>query len=343
MNEFSILHGYRVKDAIARGGNTVVIGESYGKGSQPDTDLKIKSWVDYLKEYHKGNYFTSCEDGIGFDSENCWKTFNTQLTELITTMSDTEKEMTSLVIVGGGYNDRFVSEATLHNSLSDFKTIVKTNFPNAKIKIFGIGWCVQDLMRLKVHEAYSVFAKICGMYDMSFEKIHALHDYSLFTTDNVHPNEEGEKLIASSIASSLNGNYRYSVPWQTVTLTNSENVVSGNIQLGIAIEGDNAFLRLGETVLTLNNIEYTGNGEFLIATYENKYLNGFVGGYCSIPVSGFIVLTDNTALNISGVIILDSGNMKFYSKYVHNNTFFNGNIKSIALSYGHSMLPSYLV
>lgn len=111
------------------------------------------------------------------------------------------------IIFIGGFNDRSASQESIINGMTQTYNFLKTKigslFSQYKISVGHIGWSstldsdVRDLVCTNSLPAYRK-SPSCGMpYMTNIEYV--LHDYSIFNTDNVHPNTTGGQLIANQI------------------------------------------------------------------------------------------------------------------------------------------------
>ena len=116
--------------------NVVFIGDDYGLGSLPNGN-STTPWPDLvagLMGLDSTQWVKNCKSGAGFaDTTNG---FNTLLTNVAATSSQTFRNGVGSVIVCGGLNDEFnYTEQQIYEGIGAFLNTVKTNFPNAKMYI----------------------------------------------------------------------------------------------------------------------------------------------------------------------------------------------------------------
>lgn len=119
--------------ALARSGTPgiLVIGDSnlMGWGG-------VSVWASTVKAEYPGYFDYDFDGGAGFGTTE--HSFQSVLTRKAGTMTDEQKSGVDIVAVFGGVNDRTSSTENIVAGMKSFATIVKTNFPNASVKLFGM-------------------------------------------------------------------------------------------------------------------------------------------------------------------------------------------------------------
>lgn len=184
----------------------IMIGDSYGDGYSPDgsttgwcdrvaTYLGLTSGVNYWANHGGGACFGR-NDSLSFDA----------LLDAVAVPAEQRASITDIVI-GGGYNDTAWSIENINAGMDRVKNVVASKYPNATVWVFAMGWCFNRGNRIslvaKYDEAYSRSSHANGW---KYRKIYPqLHYKPLFSSDGVHPNQNGQYLIANCCAGYLVG------------------------------------------------------------------------------------------------------------------------------------------
>ena len=262
------------------------IGDSYSQGYTPDGS--VTGWSTLLK--NKMNLTSdTCiiadHGGAGF--ANTTYPYSQILTDL-----DADEEITD-ILIAGGYNDTYYPEAEILTGISNCKTIIDTKFPNAKIHIGFIGGTTNQYHRhiLKTIRLYQSKCLELGI-DYMPNLQYILFDSRLFSSDGIHPNQNGENAITYGLYQALNGGYNYYNDIDlTVDPSSSEHFSSSstfNLRLRQVNNTSNLSL---STTIGLNCTAFAvGNGDFIDLGSIQRY--GIIGSYAY-----------NTCYNIGNVII----------------------------------------
>lgn len=213
------LVGVRVRDAaieslktrvsnleIAANRKFVFVGDSYGTG-QNELQEQTTPWTTLVPQYLGLTVGTNCwtdsHNGSGF---NNGYTFIAQLHDLADTVPDTN-EITDVVIIGG-YNDRYYTKDVIDGKMAECFAYAKTAFPNAQIMLACVGWSKVYDVRQEIAQRVIPAYQRCGKYGVKYllNTEYILHDYSLFSGDHYHPNQNGQNELSAYLATAiLNG------------------------------------------------------------------------------------------------------------------------------------------
>ena len=184
--------------------NVILIGDSYLEGYTPNGH--IKSWGTLLQEkLPNNNYIIKYKGGTGF----AYTVDNQNFVTLLDSIPD-NSNITD-IIVGGGFNDRYCTDNEIVNGISNFVNKAKRKFPNATVKIGMIGWSTdpakQDSLRSTInsYKKGAIFNKV-NYLDNVEDTLHNHNNY--FSSDGIHPNEEGQIAIANNMALNLPNVYK---------------------------------------------------------------------------------------------------------------------------------------
>ena len=180
----------------------IFIGDSYGTG---DNELgeHTTPWTTLVPQYmglSEHQYYTDSSNGSGFCHGY---TFIEQLKRVEENVKN-KNNITDIVIIGG-YNDASHSISDILTAMGTFFTYSKTHFSNAQVSIGCVGWSriytARQLIANRSLNAYSQCGKFGGRYLKNVEYI--LHDYSLFSDDNYHPNQNGQNELSTYLVDAI--------------------------------------------------------------------------------------------------------------------------------------------
>ena len=186
--------------------NYVFIGDSYLQGFTPEGE--VESWgkkIVKLLNLPNNSYKIIAKGGTTMNADNENNFYNLIKNEPL------DNKVTD-VILCAGYNDRqkIGTESSILLGMTNFYNKIKEIYPNATLKIGFIG------NTSIVNDKYGVSSK-CPFYINSCKKLgieylnnieYALHNYSTeFSSDGIHPNDEGQEIIANTLYQILKMGY----------------------------------------------------------------------------------------------------------------------------------------
>lgn len=183
----------------------VFIGDSYGDGWTPDGTFP--NWIEkcaQLMQLASGDYIHVSQGGAGFSKPSSAgmqyvpNMINYAYEHISNPVTVTD------VIIGMGYNDYNSDGTTIKNGIITAVNTCKQKFPTARVHIFAIGFCtnLENQNKLgKVYTAYKTTLADFQFYNISEE----LNNPSTFSTDGIHPLENGQQNIAMGVIRGLYG------------------------------------------------------------------------------------------------------------------------------------------
>lgn len=193
-------------------GTIVCIGDSYLEGYNPGGS-NVTGWGDTLrsmlgkasnkmKSYYKG--------GTGFCATQGGENF---ITLVGTAAADAtiDNDDVTLVLFGGGWNDKGYTAAQLSTAITSALNAVASNFPNARAMFAYMAWDENSgnftvYNKLYLPDRYA--QATAGTKMIYLESIYqALQFRNYLFNDGTHPNSNGQKAIASALMSALLGSY----------------------------------------------------------------------------------------------------------------------------------------
>lgn len=262
------------------------VGDSYAQGYNPDGN--VTGWPYLLKakmNLSNDECIISATGGAGFTNPSA------KYENIINNMT-ADTNVTDIVICGG-YNDLTADETAIYNGMSNTLTKIREKFVNVKnIYIGFIGGCTNDYHG-DIHVRASYYAESANALGVTYlpNLQYALFDSSLFGSDKIHPNANGETSITNAIYSALNGGFTYN-RFETLGIDTTESDYFGSVSFPLHL-------------CSINNISYLCSYSriFLIASSDFEFNHG-----------DSIKLGKITQKGIIG------------SKYIYNNRFVIGTI-----------------
>ena len=206
----------------------IFLGDSYGTG-QNELEEQTNPWTNLVPQYlglSQNHFIANSSNGSGF---NHGKTFLAQLQEVANSIEN-KNEITDIVIIGG-YNDRYHTVEEIKNAMSIFFEYAKSTFPFAKCKLACVGWSrVYDTRQSIANKSLTAYTQ-CGQFGCEYLKNteFILHDYSLFSNDKYHPNQNGQNELSRYLADAIiNGSCEIVRGFVTPTNAGTDNVIQYN-------------------------------------------------------------------------------------------------------------------
>lgn len=322
----------------------IFIGDSYGEGYTPDGN--VTSWIDYTKMLmglSNEDCYKYAVGGYGFNTTGFQELINKAVTEI------QDKQQVKYIVVGGGYNDSW-NYSAIGGNMKLFFDVCKANFPNAKVIIAPFGWCVEGLTT-GVH-AKQTFSNLIHMV-LEYQRnavinggcyidgiYSVLHKNDFFSSDYVHPNNNGQYAIGLAVA-----NYLMGKGFSTVEYMNNENIfVNSTFENGIGVtcqciatvDNKNTILNLksGKITGAFTNTKLDGHS-ILLGTLKNAAVSGCYEKVV-IPVKGVIKTHESHYYDVDFIMYI-SHNKLYMSIAKVNNT----NDDFMTLSFVEINVPYY--
>ena len=271
---------------------TLVIGDSYALGSNPNND-NLTAWPEIFKNLmglDSSTFKLLAETGAGFlRAGNQNHTFLQLLQSQINNISN--KDTYKHIIVCGGYNDNEYSVTNIRNAIVSFVNYCYQQFTNATVYIGCIGYrreisqSAQTIRRNIAGAVYPAYANNVSItllnkpyvYLNGVENILKTLPVTYMYDNNAHPNQAGQNALGQGIYQAFKDGSVNMYSSGAITLTNSNATsVSGNPsfkrcdnQLNIQIPSIE--IKFAEAT----NFALTVGGLDVIADYS---CNGFIGG-----------------------------------------------------------------
>lgn len=304
---------------------TVFMSDSYGVGySYPNW---VQGWPTFCKNalnLSENEYYNISESGSGFlkkgDNDH---TFLELLKTNVNNINNKEN-VTRLIVCAGGNDarycvDNYINSTTqMDNAIQIFIEYAKSQFPNAKIYLGVITnfaqWRNESLRDFNSRQklpliinSYKNSIRLGAYYLNGVETI--MKDYTLFSEDKVHPNENGYKILGEGIAQAIQtGLYQYNDQYNKIELTLADFVDNENSSFAIndTLVGDVMQFSISDIFLKFTSPQSYGSGELrkkelIIGKVNPRYYRTSYLNQARIITQGYI----NEGEHIySGIFIL---------------------------------------
>ena len=326
-------------DVLEKPKKWIFIGDSYAEGYSPDGT--VTSFVYQLISkmgLSQDQYTIATHGGASFGNSGAY------LFETIIDGLTADNDVTD-ILIAGGYNDITSSGTNILNGITACSTKLKTKFPNAKTYIAFIGGTTNQYHG-NIHLKTINYIDGCLNNDLIYldNLQYVLYNASYFSSDGIHPNQNGQNEIAKALYLALRGEYNYKKFVDLVinidTTVWSANDIAlhlyQNNNVSILSNYSDAIYLLANNTFTLNY-----NAEVKIGTLQVR--NGIIGtnyyANCILNI-GRVVL--NSLSNPQGyynghayLTFKDDGSvwLKFWNGVndTHDNYLNLGNLRQIQI------------
>ncbi len=190
----------------------VFVGDSYGEGFDPDgaTD-NSKGWCNRLKGLVQAAHpnVTCLTDWV--NGGRLATALVDKATTLLNGISSADRKKVTKIVIAGGYNDARLksTQNEFDTSFGNLATLVKSNFPNANVYISSVGGTISFKTTGKYATTTSQDCYTAYFYAKASAESHGfvfddgsfatLIRYAWFASDFVHPNPDGNLIIAKRL------------------------------------------------------------------------------------------------------------------------------------------------
>lgn len=272
--------------------SVVIIGDSYAEGYTPDGN--VTGWADKVASSMPYCAFKiKYSGGAGFShvSASTGKKFIDLLNEAGNEMTKANRNNVSLVLIGGGMNDRDQTKADLKTAIDAFSSRCRELYPYADITYAFIGWSSSNSVRNQLRTECSNLrsCRTSGMKIITSTAF-TLHDYKYFSSDGIHPNNDGEDALAQTMAGVILGSepnitieyslYNFSSSEMASTVDSTDDKIKNYLSMRSTFSDGNTNVMLyGRFRLAISNEPTT------IASYPKNLKVG--EGWTTPPLTDF--------------------------------------------------------
>ena len=211
------------------GTHVVIFGDSY---TAPNIDNSVDEYWPKLLDAALGTIRKNfAVGGAGFGRSS--NLVMTQVTNAINTMSQTEKDNTSLVILYAGCNDLLnaVPASDIETGIINCLNACKNAFTKAKILLIPFNWGCSYLTNARLSVISTIFNNIYAAIGNTGAKVQVVDNAMYWNLgikshfrNEVHPNQAGYRVICGNIISAIFGGETIA----TLHSSEASNVGTGN-------------------------------------------------------------------------------------------------------------------
>lgn len=320
------------------------VGDSYADGYTPDGN--VTPWQSIVKtkmNIADSQFVTTHQGGFGFGRPAEYNYYT-----LISALAD-DSEMTD-IIIGGSYNDQSANEVDITSGITNVYNLCKTKFPNAKLHIAFIGWSKNAAAKTTLQNTYKAYKNGCDSHsDIDFMKNtqYALHDYfTMFSSDGVHPNLNGETAIANAIVDCLNNgvaNVYYKKGFGLTAIEGGS--LAGQWQTMCIVDNGTTQISILNNQGTMGfspSITLSGKTPVKIADLNSGLFVGDSTYSCCALMPAVVQTTDNVYHSLMLYVIISGGSMYIQSALINDagTNYGSMQIKTIQFSSMNITVPS---
>lgn len=309
----------------------IFIGDSYTQGYSPDGNISNTFVNQIISNLKITDVKISANGGASFaNSANNFLT-------LLKNINVTDKNSITNIVVFGGYNDYSWSKTDIITGMTNFFNYAKTNYPNAIISIGYVGFCTDSSTYNKRADSVSIYNEVSGHLGGNYLSgcEYILHNTNEMSSDGIHPNITGHKMLASYCTTALMNGSCNPTSTESVSLVPAEGWTVDNPNNFIVIK-NGGVLTLQIDRNTFRHAAFTFKGDetrYLIGTFNNTSIFGNDNGLTSLTVPCYCALTGYTSNYVSFPLKITLEHKKLYvSTFNIGENGIGGNYMSLPVS-----------
>lgn len=309
----------------------IFIGDSYTQGYSPDGNISNTFVNQIINNLKITDVKISANGGASFaNSDNNFLT-------LLKNINVTDKNSITNIVVFGGYNDYSWSKTDIITGMTNFFNYAKTNYPNAIISIGYVGFCTDSSTYNKRADSVSIYNEVSGHLGGNYLSgcEYILHNTNEMSSDGIHPNITGHKMLASYCTTALMNGSCNPTSTESVSLVPAEGWTVDHPNNFIVIK-NGGVLTLQIDRNTFRHAAFTFKGDetrYLIGTFNNTSIFGNDNGLTSLTVPCYCALTDYTSNYVSFPLKITLEHKELYvSTFNIGENGIGGNYMSLPVS-----------
>lgn len=309
----------------------IFIGDSYTQGYSPDGNISNTFVNQIINNLKITDVKISANGGASFaNSDNNFLT-------LLKNINVTDKNSITNIVVFGGYNDYNWSKTDIITGMTNFFNYAKTNYPNAIISIGYVGFCTDSSTYNKRADSVSIYNEVSGHLGGNYLSgcEYILHNTNEMSSDGIHPNITGHKMLASYCTTALMNGSCNPTSTESVSLVPAEGWTVDRPNNFIVIK-NGGVLTLQIDRNTFRHAAFTFKGDethYLIGTFNNTSIFGNDNGLTSLTVPCYCALTGYTSNYVSFPLKITLEHKELYvSTFNIGENGIGGNYMSLPVS-----------
>lgn len=309
----------------------IFIGDSYTQGYSPDGNISNTFVNQIINNLKITDVKISANGGASFaNSDNNFLT-------LLKNINVTDKNSITNIVVFGGYNDYSWSKTDIITGMTNFFNYAKTNYPNAIISIGYVGFCTDSSTYNKRADSVSIYNEVSGHLGGNYLSgcEYILHNTNEMSSDGIHPNITGHKMLASYCTTALMNGSCNPTSTESVSLVPAEGwTVDRPNNFTVIKNGGVLTLQIDRN--TFRHAAFTFKGDetrYLIGTFNNTSIFGNDNGLTSLTVPCYCALTGYTSNYVSFPLKITLEHKELYvSTFNIGENGIGGNYMSLPVS-----------
>lgn len=309
----------------------IFIGDSYTQGYSPDGNISNTFVNQIISNLKITDVKISANGGASFaNSANNFLT-------LLKNINVTDKNSITNIVVFGGYNDYNWSKTDIITGMTNFFNYAKTNYPNAIISIGYVGFCTDSTTYNKRADSVSIYNEVSGHLGGNYLSgcEYILHNTNEMSSDGIHPNITGHKMLASYCTTALMNGSCNPTSTESVSLVPAEGWTVDRPNNFIVIK-NGGVLTLQINRNTFRHAAFTFKGDetrYLIGTFNNTSIFGNDNGLTSLTVPCYCALTGYASNYVSFPLKITLEHKELYvSTFNIGENGIGGNYMSLPVS-----------
>lgn len=309
----------------------IFIGDSYTQGYSPDGNISNTFVNQIINNLKITDVKISANGGASFaNSDNNFLT-------LLKNINVTDKNSITNIVVFGGYNDYSWSKTKIITGMTNFFNYAKTNYPNAIISIGYVGFCTDSSTYNKRADSVSIYNEVSGQLGGNYLSgcEYILHNTNEMSSDGIHPNITGHKMLASYCTTALMNGSCNPTSTESLSLVPAEGWTVDRPNNFIVIK-NGGVLTLQIDKNTFRHAAFTFKGDetrYLIGTFNNTSIFGNDNGLTSLTVPCYCALTGYTSNYVSFPLKITLEHKELYvSTFNIGENGIGGNYMSLPVS-----------
>lgn len=192
----------------------IMIGDSYSVNS---ANFHVdEAWPTLVEETLglKGTAFgaTSAKAKGGVSGAGFYSPDNTYLMQLKRAQTRTDASKVTAILIGGGIGNDYRTSGgrigSVYTAMKEFNTYLRANFPRATVYYAGYNWGILSSRQKYCSSWCNYYKQYCAEFGWEYltgseNALRGYATYFYFNTDNIHPKQSGQYLIANSILRAL--------------------------------------------------------------------------------------------------------------------------------------------
>ena len=315
--------------------NIIVIGDSYAEGYSPDGNTT--PFIDYLSSELGavlGEFYHAEQGGAGLLGDQYSRaTFLQLLQSLENTI--TNKGIITDIVFEGFINDLNGDSSTIITYVTNLRNYIRSTYPKANIIFYNVGRENSSATVLQLVSFNNVLISACNVRGIAYvdNAQMIMHVSSFFSSDNLHPNQNGQMVIGSVLAGYLMGkNVCIDNNETAATITSDTNTFNTN---GIEVyhQNDKVIVIRGtplEVTIPAQMLNANSSFTFTIGTINSTLINN-LNAQWKLVHAIFFSSIDNSMVEGTVNVGISGKDLVISGSVFAGSNFMNASVNKIIL------------